>query len=313
MSIQLRKSEKYKKGLKLAKESFTKKIKKLATRHRQVDEEYFKDLEETLIMADVGIQFTIELIKQLKSEVKIKGLKEPELMNDLIFDFLFKNYTNGNENLNKLNITKGELNVILVTGVNGVGKTTTIGKLAKKLVDEGYDVALAAGDTFRAGAVAQLGVWAERVGVEITQPEKDGQDPASVVFAAIASSKETNKDVLIVDTAGRLQNKDNLMKELEKIHKIIERESGKPATEVLLVLDATTGQNGVVQASGFNEVTSLTGIVLTKMDSSSKGGIILSIKDNFDIPVKFIGLGESLDDLESFDVEEYLKGLILDN
>lgn len=306
----LSKEDKYNLGLKKSRESFTKKFLKLATRHRTIDEDYFKDLEEVLIMADVGVQFSLSLIEKLKAEVKLKNLDNPEDMNQLIFDFLFKNYTEGNEELSKLNITDGELNVILVTGVNGVGKTTSIGKLTKRLMDEGKTVSLAAADTFRAGAVAQLQVWAERSGCEITIPEKEGQDPASVVFNAIAKAKESNPDVLIVDTAGRLQNKENLMNELAKINKIIARETGKEPVEVLLVLDATTGQNGVSQASAFNEVANLSGIVLTKMDSSAKGGIILSIKDTFDIPVKFIGLGESIDDLEEFDIKEYLNALI---
>ncbi len=306
----LTKSEKYKKGLKTSREGFAKKILKLATKHRKVNEEYFQELEEIFIMADIGVQFTMDLIKKLKEESKVKNIQEVEEVNKLIVDYLTKQYTSGMEGIHKLNLVDGELNVILVMGVNGVGKTTTIGKLTRRLLDEGKKVALAAGDTFRAGAVAQLQVWADRSECEITVPAKDGQDPASVVFAAIAKAKESNPDVLIVDTAGRLQNKEHLMKELEKINKIIERESGKPAVETLLVLDATTGQNGVSQASAFNEVASLTGIVLTKMDSSAKGGIILPIKNTFDIPVKFIGLGEGIEDLEEFDVNEFLKGLI---
>ncbi len=306
----LTKSEKYKKGLKTSREGFAKKILKLATKHRKVNEEYFQELEEIFIMADIGVQFTMDLIKKLKEESKVKNIQEVEDVNKLITEYLTKQYTLGMEGIHKLNLVEGELNVILVMGVNGVGKTTTIGKLTRRLLDEGKKVALAAGDTFRAGAVAQLQVWADRSECEITVPSKDGQDPASVVFAAIAKAKESNPDVLIVDTAGRLQNKEHLMKELEKINKIIERESGKPAVETLLVLDATTGQNGVSQASAFNEVASLTGIVLTKMDSSAKGGIILPIKNTFNIPVKFIGLGEGIEDLEEFDVKEFLNGLI---
>ena len=305
----LTKKEKYNKGLKFSRESFTKKFLKLATRHRKIDEEYFKDLEEVLIMSDVGVQFSLDLISKLKTEYKIKNYKNPKDMNKLIFDFLFKQYTKGKQNINQLNINKGELNIFLIAGVNGVGKTTTIGKLTKRLIDKGNKVSLAAGDTFRAGAVAQLQIWAERTNCEITIPEKEGQDPASVVFKAISKAKESSVDILIIDTAGRLQNKENLMNELAKINKIIKRESGKSASEVLLVLDATTGQNGVSQASVFNEVANLSGIILTKMDSSAKGGIILSIKNTFNIPVKFIGLGEGLEDLEEFDIKEYLQGL----
>lgn len=303
------KSEKYETGLKTSRDSFTKKILKLATKHRNINEEYFKDLEEVLIMADVGVSFTMDLIEKLKTETKIKNITDSKKMNKLIFDFLFKTYSNGKEGISKINIIDGELNVILVMGVNGVGKTTTIGKLAKIFVDQGKEVSLAAADTFRAGAVAQLEVWAERTNCSITIPEKEGQDPSSVVFKAIHEAINDKTDILIVDTAGRLQNKEYLMKELEKMNKIIERESGKKAIETLLILDATTGQNGILQASAFNEVTKLTGIVLTKMDSSSKGGIILSIKDSFDIPVKFIGLGEDINDLEVFDPSEYLKSL----
>ncbi len=306
----LTKSEKYKKGMKSSREGFGRKILKLATKHRKVNEDYFADLEESLIMADIGAQFTMDLLKLLKEEARIKNIQETEEINKLIITYLTKQYTAGMEDIHRLNLKDDQLNVILVMGVNGVGKTTTIGKLTKRLMDEGKTVALAAADTFRAGAVAQLQVWADRSNCEITTPDKDGQDPASVVFQAIAKAKESKPDVLIVDTAGRLQNKENLMRELEKINNIIERESGNKAVETLLVLDATTGQNGVSQASSFNEVAALTGIVLTKMDSTAKGGIILPIKNTFNIPVKFIGLGETIEDLEEFDVNEYLKGLL---
>ncbi len=308
--VKLSKSEKYDKGLKATRESFFKKIKKLATKHRKVDEEYFAELEELFIMADIGVQFTMDLLEKLKAEAKLIKDATPEDINKIIVEYLTKQYTKGMENIQRLNLKDGELNIILVIGVNGVGKTTTIGKLTKRLMDEGKTVALAAADTFRAGAVAQLKVWAERANCEITTPVKDGQDPSSVVFEAIAKAKESKPDVLIIDTAGRLQNKENLMNELSKMNKIIEREAGIPAVETLLVLDATTGQNGVSQASAFNDIASLTGIVLTKMDSSAKGGIILPIKSAFNIPVKFIGLGESIDDLEEFDVNEFLRGMI---
>ncbi len=306
----LSKSEKYNKGLKTSREGFAKKFLKLATKHRKVNEDYFTDLEEIFIMADIGVQFTMDLIKKLKEESKVKNIQDTEEINKLIVEYLTKQYTLGMEGIHKLDLKDDQLNIILVMGVNGVGKTTTIGKLTNRLMEEGKTVSLAAADTFRAGAVAQLQVWAERAGCEISIPEKDGQDPASVVYQAIAKAKETNPDVLIIDTAGRLQNKDHLMRELEKMNKIIERESGFPAVETLLVLDATTGQNGVSQAESFNEVASLTGIILTKMDSSAKGGIILPIKNTFNIPVKFIGLGEGIEDLEEFDINEFLSALI---
>lgn len=306
----LTKEEKYSKGLKASRDGFGKKILKLVTKHREVNEEYFTELEEIFIMADIGVQFTMDLLKKLREESKVKNITSVEEINNLIIEYLTKQYTLGMEDIHRLDIKDDQLNVILVMGVNGVGKTTTIGKLTKRLMDEGNKVSLAAADTFRAGAVAQLQVWADRAGCDITIPEKDGQDPASVVFQAIAKAKENNPNVLIIDTAGRLQNKENLMNELAKINKIIERESGNPAVETLLVLDATTGQNGVSQAQSFNEVASLTGVILTKMDSSAKGGIILPIKNTFDIPVKFIGLGEGIEDLEEFDVNAFLSGLI---
>ncbi len=306
----LSKSEKYSKGLKNSREGFIKKFKKLATKHRKVNDEYFQDLEEVFIMADIGVQFTMDLINKLKEESKIKNIQDTEEINKLIVEYLTKQYTMGMEGIHELNLKDGQLNIILVMGVNGVGKTTTIGKLTNRLMEEGKTVSLAAADTFRAGAVAQLQIWADRAGCEISIPEKDGQDPASVVFQAIAKAKESKPDVLIIDTAGRLQNKENLMRELKKMNNIIERESGNPAVETLLVLDATTGQNGVSQAGSFNEVASLTGIILTKMDSTAKGGIILPIKNTFNIPVKYIGLGESIYDLEVFDIEEFLKALI---
>ncbi len=305
-------SQKYRNGLKKSREGFTKKIRKLATKHRKIDEQYFTDLEELLIMSDVGVSYVSELIPLLKTEVKIKNISDPSEMSELIFEFLFKKYLDKKADVTKLNLIDGELNTILIMGVNGVGKTTTIGKLTKMLIDDGKKVALAAADTFRAGAVAQLKVWADRNHCDITVPVKEGVDPASVAYEAIAKAKENKPDVLIIDTAGRLQNKENLMNELLKLNKIIERESGRPTAETLLVLDATTGQNGVHQAAAFNEVANLTGIVLTKMDSSARGGIILNIKDTFEIPVKFIGLGESIDDLEEFDLEKYIRALIIE-
>ncbi len=308
--------KKYEKGLKKSSESFTKKLKKLATKNRKIDEEYFNELEEILIYADLGAIYTLEIIEKLKEEARINNTKNASELNELIIEYFLQRYQKKSKKKketlvdeSELNIKKGELNIIIVIGVNGVGKTTSIGKLVKRLKDEDWKVSIAAADTFRAGAVKQLEEWANRTKTSITIPLKDGEDPSSVVYRSIQTAKEDGTEVLIIDTAGRLQNKENLMNQLEKMHKIIERESGKKAVENLLVLDATTGQNGVFQASSFNEVTKLTGIILTKMDSSSKGGIILSIKDSFDIPVKFIGLGEGLDDLEKFDIEKYLYGL----
>lgn len=308
-------NNKYKKGLKTSKDSFTRRFLTLATKHRKIDEAYFQELEDLLITSDVGVEYSLSLIVKLKESVKRKNITDPTKVTKLIFDHLFEKYLNGEKDSTTLNIIDGEVNVIIVIGVNGVGKTTSIGKLAKRLIDEGKKVSFAAADTFRAGAVAQLQVWADRNSCEITVPKKEGQDPASVVYEAIEKANTSKPDVLIVDTAGRLQNKENLMNELKKLNKIIETKSGKPPVESLLVLDATTGQNGVRQAEAFNDLLNLTGIILTKMDSSSKGGIILNIKDSFKIPVKFIGLGESIDDFEEFDLEKYLSALTgdLDN
>lgn len=308
-NIEKQKTEKYEKALSKSRESFTNKIQLLFAKHREVNEEYFQELEEILILSDVGVHQTTELINTLKNQAKIKKISTSSEMNELIFSFLFERYTQNQKNLFNLNLTKNELNVILIMGVNGVGKTTTIGKLTKKLLDDNWKVSLVAGDTFRFGAVEQLKIWAQRNNVSIATPEKQGQDPGSVVYQGIAKAKNNNTEVLIVDTAGRLNNKQNLMQELEKINKIIEKETGKKTKETLLVLDATTGQNGIIQASAFNDIVKLTGIILTKMDSSAKGGIILSIKDTFDIPVKYIGLGEGIDDLEQFDLNKYLYGL----
>ncbi len=305
-------SDKYDKGMKKSRTSFTKKVKAFFSRKRPVNDEYFNDLEETLIMSDVGAEFTSKLIDELKKEARINKITDFDQMNELVIEYLFKDYLSGDKEVKKLEIKEGELNIILVIGVNGVGKTTTIGKLTKRLIDQGYKTHMVAADTFRAGAVQQLEEWARRVNTTITTPEKEGQDPGSVVYKGLEKAKEDSANVVIIDTAGRLQNKKNLMIELEKIYSIIEKVAGKPADETLLVLDATTGQNGVSQAEAFNDVAKLTGIVLTKMDSSSKGGIILSIRRAFNIPVKFIGLGESLDDLQEFDIRSYMEALTSD-
>ncbi|NOQ50235.1 MAG: signal recognition particle-docking protein FtsY [Mycoplasmataceae bacterium] len=308
---QTRVESNYQKGLKKAKNSFTKKIRLLASKHLKLDEKYFLDLENELIMADLGVTFTSNLIKKVKTEAQIKKITDPNKLTSVIFRLMFEGYFNKKEQKNSLiKYNPAGLTVILVIGVNGVGKTTSIGKLAKIILQEQKTIALVAGDTFRAGAVKQLEIWAKKINIPIITPQKQNQDPASVVYRGLDYALENNIDVLIIDTAGRLQNKVNLMAELKKIDKIIEDKTKKPIAETLLVLDATTGQNGILQAKAFDEVTKLTGIILTKMDSSSKGGIILPIKDVFNIPVKFIGLGETLDDLEPFDLKQYLANLL---
>ncbi|GMB08489.1 signal recognition particle-docking protein FtsY [Thermolongibacillus altinsuensis] len=301
-------TEKFKRGLEKTRNSFSEKVNDLIARYRKVDEEFFEELEEILISADVGVATVMELIDELKMEVKRRNIQDPQQMYSVISEKLVDIYRGGDEQPTALNIQPNGLTVILFVGVNGVGKTTTIGKLAYKLKNEGKTVMLAAGDTFRAGAIEQLEVWGERVGVEVIK-QSAGSDPAAVMYDAIQAAKARNIDVLLCDTAGRLQNKVNLMKELEKVKRVIEREIPGAPHEVLLVLDATTGQNAMSQAKTFKEVTNVTGIVLTKLDGTAKGGIVLAIRNELNIPVKLVGLGEKMDDLEEFNPEQYVYGL----
>ena len=302
-------NEKYVVGLDKSSETFSDRINELAARFREINDEYFEELENILIMADVGVSMVMKIVSEIKIEVRIRNITDPREINDIIVDKMFVIYANESVMSTKINYSAEGLTVILMVGVNGAGKTTTIGKLAHRIVhDEGKKVVVAAGDTFRAGAIDQLAVWAERVGVDIVKG-KEGGDPSAVVFDALNKAKETGADVLICDTAGRLQNKVNLMNELEKMNRIIKRVVPEGPHETLLVVDATTGQNGVSQAIEFSKITDITGIVLTKMDGTAKGGIVLSIKDQLNIPVKFIGLGEQVDDLQEFDLEQYIYGL----
>ena len=302
-------NEKYVAGLDRSNSTFSDRINELAARFREINDEYFEELENILIMADVGVSMVMKIVSEIKTEVRIRNITDPREINDIIVDKMFVIYANESVMSTKINYAAEGLTVILMVGVNGAGKTTTIGKLAHRIVhDEGKKVVVAAGDTFRAGAIDQLAVWAERVGVDIVKG-KEGGDPSAVVFDALNKAKETGADVLICDTAGRLQNKVNLMNELEKMNRIIKRVVPEGPHETLLVVDATTGQNGVSQAIEFSKITDITGIVLTKMDGTAKGGIVLSIKDQLNIPVKFIGLGEQVDDLQEFDLEQYIYGL----
>ena len=302
-------NEKYVVGLDKSSETFSDRINELAARFREINDEYFEELENILIMADVGVSMVMKIVSEIKTEVRIRNITDPREINDIIVDKMFVIYANESVMSTKINYSAEGLTVILMVGVNGAGKTTTIGKLAHRIVhDEGKKVVVAAGDTFRAGAIDQLAVWAERVGVDIVKG-KEGGEPSAVVFDALNKAKETEADVLICDTAGRLQNKVNLMNELEKMNRIIKRVVPEGPHETLLVVDATTGQNGVSQAIEFSKITDITGIVLTKMDGTAKGGIVLSIKDQLNIPVKFIGLGEQVDDLQEFDLEQYIYGL----
>ena len=302
-------NEKYVAGLDRSNVTFSDRINELAARFREINEDYFEELENILIMSDVGVSMVMKIVDEIKNEVRIQNITDPKQINDIIVDKMFVIYANDSVMTTKINYASEGLTVILMVGVNGAGKTTTIGNLANRIVqDEGKKVMVAAGDTFRAGAIDQLAVWADRVGVEIVKG-REGGDPSAVVFDALKQAKEKNVDVLICDTAGRLQNKVNLMKELEKMNRIIKREVPDAPHETLLVIDATTGQNGVSQAVEFSKITDITGLVLTKMDGTAKGGIVLSIKDQLNIPVKFIGLGEGVDDLQEFDLDQYIYGL----
>ncbi|MEF2095452.1 signal recognition particle-docking protein FtsY [Peribacillus sp. NPDC096447] len=303
--------EKFKQGLTKTRNSFTGRVNELVARYRKVDEDFFEELEEILIQADVGFDTVMELIDQLKREVKLRNISDTREVQSVISEKLVEIYQGDDETTSSLNIQEEGLTVILFVGVNGVGKTTTIGKLAHKFKTEGKSVVLAAGDTFRAGAIEQLEVWGERVGVSVIK-QGEGSDPAAVMFDAIQAAKARKADILICDTAGRLQNKVNLMKELEKVKRVIEREVPGAPHEVLLALDATTGQNALIQAKTFKEATNVSGIVLTKLDGTAKGGIVLAIRNELAIPVKFVGLGEKMDDLQEFDAEKYVYGLFAD-
>jgi fused signal recognition particle receptor len=301
-------TEKFKEGLTKTRDNFSTKVNDLVARYRKVDEEFFEELEEILIQADVGFDTVMQLIDELKMEVKRRNIQDSKDVQSVISEKLVEIYREADETSPEINIQENALTVILFVGVNGVGKTTTIGKLAHKYKSEGKTVLLAAGDTFRAGAIEQLEVWGERVGVEVIK-QAAGSDPAAVMYDAVQSAKARNADILLCDTAGRLQNKVNLMKELEKVKRVIEREVPDAPHEVLLVLDATTGQNALIQAKTFKEATNVSGIVLSKLDGTAKGGIVLAIRNELKIPVKLVGLGEKMDDLQVFDAEKYVYGL----
>lgn len=301
----------YEKGLTKSREGFVSRLAELTGRYKNVNEEYFDELEEILIMADIGVNTVMDFVDRLKKRVASEKISDPEVLKEIIVDELFIIYVNDSVLVNKINYNEDGPTVVLFVGVNGVGKTTTIAKIAWRLKNEGKKVLLVGADTFRAGAVAQLKEWSEKVGVSFYGKE-EGSDPASVVYDGVVKAKDENYDVVLVDTAGRLQNKVNLMKELEKMNKVISSLIPNGPHETLLVIDATTGQNGISQANAFKEITNITGIVLTKLDGTAKGGIVLAIKESVGIPVKFIGLGEAKEDLQVFDIEKYIYGLFKD-
>ena len=301
----------YEKGLTKSRENFVSKLINLTNKYHKVTEEYFDELEEILIMADIGVNTVMDFMERLRKRVRQEHIEDVSYLNEIIVDELFIIYVNDEVIVNKINYAKEGPTVVLFVGVNGVGKTTTIAKMADKLKHEGKTVMLVAGDTFRAGATKQLEEWANKVGVEFTGAH-EGADPASVIFDGLTKAKEENIDVVLIDTAGRLQNKVNLMGELEKINRVIGKLIPDAPHETLLVIDATTGQNGIVQAKSFKEITNITGIVLTKLDGTAKGGIVLAIKESVGIPVKYIGFGETKEDLQVFDIEKYIYGLFKD-
>ena len=301
--------EKYDKGLAKTRKTFKERMNELFANFRSVDEDFFEEVEETLIGADVGFETSMRIAEELRQEVKLKNIKKPGAVQNAIIEKLVDLYeAEGMNEVNDLNLQPNGLTVMLFVGVNGVGKTTSIGKLAHEYKQAGKKVLLAAADTFRAGAIDQLVVWGDRAGVEVVRGAAGG-DPAAVVFDAMVKAKEQQADVLLVDTAGRLQNKVNLMKELDKIKRIIQREEPNAPHEVLLVLDATTGQNAMIQAKQFKETTDVTGLVLTKLDGTAKGGIVLAIRNELHLPVKLVGLGEGIDDLEVFNPNDFVMGL----
>lgn len=301
--------EKYNKGLAKTRKTFKQRMNELFANFRSVDEDFFEEVEETLIGADVGFETSMRIADELRQEVKLRNAKKPAAVQNAIIEKLVDLYEEeGLNEVNELNLQTNGLSVFLFVGVNGVGKTTSIGKLANQYRLEGKKVLLAAADTFRAGAIDQLVVWGERAQVEVVRG-KAGGDPAAVVFDAMQRAKEEHADVLLVDTAGRLQNKVNLMNELDKIKRIIQRVDPEAPHEVLLVLDATTGQNAMTQAKQFKETTDVTGLVLTKLDGTAKGGIVLAIRNELHLPVKLVGLGEGIDDLEPFNPNDFVVGL----
>lgn len=303
--------ELYEKGLSKTRNNFVDKLINLNNKTKKITDEYFDSLEEILIEADIGVNTVLSFIERLRKRVKSENITDLNYLKEVIVDELFIIYVDNSILTNKINYNEDGPTVILFVGVNGVGKTTTIGKMANKFKNDGKKVLLVAGDTFRAGAIEQLNEWGKRVQCDVIFGQENS-DPSSVIFDGVTKAKNENYDVVLVDTAGRLQNKVNLMKELEKMNKVIGNIIPNAPNETMLIIDATTGQNGISQAKSFKEITNITGIVLTKLDGTAKGGIVLAIKEELDIPVKYIGLGEGINDIESFDIEKYIYGLFKD-
>ena len=305
--IEIEDTTKYVDGLSKSRDNFVNKLSILGIKYTKISDDFYDELEEILITADVGVNTVMDFIDRLKKRVKSENITDFEYLKEVIVDELFMIYVGEDILSSKLNVKDGETNVILFVGVNGVGKTTSIAKIANRFKKENKKVMLIAGDTFRAGAVNQLKEWADRLNVSFYGDDRT--DPSAVIYDGLKKARDEKYDIVLVDTAGRLQNKVNLMNELEKMNRVINDIIPGNPVETLLVIDATTGQNGIVQAKSFKEITNITGIVLTKLDGTAKGGIVLAIRELVNIPVKFVGLGEKEDDLIAFDIEKYIYGL----
>jgi fused signal recognition particle receptor len=297
--------DKIKQGLSKTREALSRTLDSVFSGHTELDDDFYEELEETLVLADLGMDTTMKVVDQLRQRIRAQGLRTVEEAKKCLQDLLVEMLCVGDVDLD----LSTKPSVILVIGVNGVGKTTTIGKIANQLVEQGKKVTLVAGDTFRAAAADQLEVWAGRSGANIVR-QHEGADPASVVFDGIQSAKAKGSDVIIIDTAGRLHNKQNLMNELNKISRIVSRELPDAAREVLLVLDGTTGQNGLIQAKQFKEIAGVTALAITKLDGTAKGGIVIAVADALQIPVKFVGVGEQVGDLMRFEADSFVKALL---
>ena len=300
----------YDKGLEKSRREFVSQLSNLSKKYKNITDDYFEELENILIMADIGVNTVVKFVDRLKDRVKKEKITDSDFLKEIIVDELFVMYVGNNIIDSKIHFNLEGTTVILFVGVNGVGKTTTIGKIGAMYKNKGKKVLMVAGDTFRAGAIEQLELWGERTGIRVISG--NSKDPSSVIYDGLEVAKNEGYDLVLVDTAGRLQNKSNLMEELSKINRVIKKIIPDAPHETLLVIDATTGQNGISQAKAFKEITDITGIVLTKLDGTAKGGIVLAIKEEVNIPVKYVGLGERVDQIEAFDIEKYIYGLFKD-
>ena len=308
--VEQEKVENYDKGLEKSRKEFVSQLSNLSKKYKNISDDYFEELENILIMADIGINTVMTFVDRLKDRVKKEKITDSNILKEIIVDELFVMYVGNNIIDSKIHFSEEGPTVILFVGVNGVGKTTTIGKIGAMYKNKGKKVLMVAGDTFRAGAREQLELWGERTGIRVVS--NPSSDPGAVMYDALEIAKNEEYDLVLVDTAGRLQNKNNLMDELAKINRVIKKIIPEAPHETLLVIDATTGQNGISQAKAFKEITNITGIVLTKLDGTAKGGIVLAIKEDVNIPVKYVGLGEKVEQLEAFDIEKYIYGLFKD-